>query len=86
MWQAPVATNYSGSAFGNAGPLTMWAINSGTIVLETGIYGLTSLIGAATPGLALSFTTGYGIFAGYSSTTGHTAMDREFDFNTDLLL
>jgi len=70
MWQVPIATTYQGNGFGEAGPLTMWAINSGVVVLETGIYGLTALIGEAAPGLALSFTTGWAVFAGYSATTG----------------
>ena len=80
MWSVPIATTYEGNGFGAAGPLTMWAINSGVVVLETGIYGLTSLIGEALAGLALSFTTGWAVFAGYSSTTGAQLWEQNITF------
>ena len=44
----------------------MWAINSGVVILNSGVYGL----GSINTELALSFQSGYGIFAGFSATTG----------------
>jgi len=61
QWSAPVATNVSGYTFGLNGPLSMWSVDSGVIVLNTGIN---------YPGIALSFTVGSAVWAGYSTTNG----------------
>jgi hypothetical protein len=64
MWQQTLPNTYQGNALPFA--LSMWAINSGVIVLNSGVYG----VGAIGSELALSFQTGYGVFAGYSATDG----------------
>ena len=60
-WAKPVAANYTGLDYGIAGPLAFWAINSNTIILNTGVNW---------PGIAISFQVGWSIWAAYDATTG----------------
>jgi hypothetical protein len=68
-WAQPVAANYTGLDYGIAGPLAFWAINSNTIILNTGVNW---------PGIALSFQVGWSIWAGYDSNTGEQLWIRNY--------
>ncbi len=57
QWVAPIATNYTGNSFPSN--LAIWAINSGTIVMDT-----------EAPSGGSFFQGGWGVFAAYSTTTG----------------
>ena len=68
-WAKPVAANYTGLDFGIAGPLAFWAINSNTIILNTGVNW---------PGIAISFQVGWSIWAAYDATTGNQLWIRNY--------
>ena len=61
--QRQYATNVSGNTFGLNGPLSMWSVNSGVIVLNTGIN---------YPGIALSFTVDPRFGQATASTTDNS--------------
>jgi hypothetical protein len=71
-WSTNVSATYTGSVLGDytqpnskdygiSGALSFWAVNSGYIILQSGIN---------YPGIALSFQVGSAVFAGYNANTG----------------